>query len=191
MHPLPRSFYVQNAEIVARGLLGAMLVRHWPDGRETTCRIVEAEAYTGRDDLASHGRILTPRSRPLYGSPGLAYIYKSRGIHWMLNVVCQPEGEPAGVLIRGVEPLTGLDALLAPSTDGPGKLCRALAIDLSHQQIEVTETTSEIWIGAGEHVPDGQVSRGPRVGMGKVPEPWWSMERRWWVTGNGFVSRWR
>lgn len=191
MQPLSRSFYAQNAEIVARSLLGAVLVRRWPAGCETTCRIVETEAYTGREDLASHGRTLTPRSRPLYGPPGLTYIYKSRGLHWMLNVVCEPENEPAGVLIRGVEPLTGASELIVPGTDGPGKLCKALGIDFSHQQIDVTSTESELWIAAGNKVPDEQVSRGPRVGMGKVPEPWFSLPRRWWVTGNRFVSRWR
>jgi DNA-3-methyladenine glycosylase len=192
MAPLPRSFYVQNAELVARHLLGAVLVRRWPDGRETTCRIVEAEAYTGREDLASHGRRApTPRSRPLYGSPALIYIYKSRGIHWMFNVVCEPEDQPAAVLVRAVEPLTGLEAMLATATDGPGKLCKALGIDSSHQQLEVTNPQSAVWIAAGTPVPDSEVSRGPRVGMGKTPEPWWSMERRWWVTGNKFVSRYR
>ncbi len=191
MQPLLRSFYVQNAEAVARHLLGMTLVRRWPEGRETTCRIVETEAYTGREDLASHGRTLTARSRPLYGAAGLTYIYRSRGLHWMFNLVCELEDQPAGVLVRGVEPLTGLEAMLAPGTDGPGKLCRALGIDLSHQQIDVTDTRSEVWIATGDAIPDDQVSRGPRVGMGKVPEPWFSLPRRWWVTGNRFVSRWK
>ena len=158
MRPLPRSFFVPNAEIVARELLGALLVRRWPSGRETVCRVVETEAYTGREDLASHGRRApTPRSRPLYGAPALTYIYKSRGIHWMLNVVAEPEGEPAGVLIRGVEPLRGLDSLLSPTTDGPGKLCRALGIDFGHHQIDITSKDSELWIGGGDPVRDDQV----------------------------------
>jgi len=190
MQPLPSSFFAQNAEVVARHLLGTLLVRRWPH-RQTISRIVETEAYTGREDLASHGRTLTPRSRPLYGPPGLTYIYKSRGLHWMLNVVAEPEGEPAGVLLRAVEPLTGLEELRSHGTNGPGKLCRALAIDLGHQQIDVTSTDSELWIGVGVPVADEQVSRGPRVGMGKVPEPWFSFPRRWWISGNPFVSRYR
>ncbi len=192
MTPLPPSFYLQNAEIVARRLLGAVLVRRWPEGSETACRIVETEAYTGREDLASHGRgAPTPRSRPLYGRAGLTYIYRSRGIHWMFNVVCEPENEPAAVLVRAVEPLTGVEDLQSPATDGPGKLCRALGIDASHHQLEVADPDSGLWIASGHEVPDEQISRGPRVGMGKTPEPWWSMERRWWITGNAFVSRWR
>lgn len=193
-------FFSQSAELVARHLLGATLVRRWADGAETRCRIVETEAYTGREDLASHGRRHpTPRNRPMYGQPGLVYIYKSRGIHWMFNVVAEPEDHPAAVLIRAAEPLTGLDRLAARRpgrppeewTSGPGRLCQALDIDNSHQQIDISFPERGLWMEPGERVPDDRVSRGPRVGMGKTPEPWYSLERRWWVTGNRFVSKYR
>jgi DNA-3-methyladenine glycosylase len=185
MNPtFPPAFFSQNAETVARSLLGALLVRRI-DGQEVRCRIVETEAYSGREDQASHGRNHpTPRSLPLYGTPGLSYVYRSRGIHWMFNVVCEPEGIPAAVLIRGVEPL--VDGV--GPTDGPGKLCRALAIDLSHHQLDLSDRTGAVFLEPGDGVPEGEVCRGPRVGMGKTPEPWYSCERRWWGAGNPFVS---
>jgi DNA-3-methyladenine glycosylase len=180
----PASFFVQNAEVVARHLLGALLVRR-TDAGEIRCRIVETEAYSGTEDQASHGRNHpTPRSLPLYGTPGLSYIYRSRGIHWMFNVVCEPEGIPAAVLVRGVEPVVGI---LGP-TDGPGKLCRALGIDFSHHQLDLTHPNGAISLQPGEAIPEEAVHRGPRVGMGKTPEPWYSYPRRWWIAGNPFVS---
>jgi DNA-3-methyladenine glycosylase len=181
----PHDFFAQNAELVARHLLGAMLVRRWPH-REARFRIVETEAYTGREDQASHGRNHpTPRSEPLYGPPGLSYVYRSRGIHWMFNVVCEPAGTPAAVLIRAVEPLEGDWA----ATDGPGKLCRALAIDFSHHQLDLSAADSAVALTPGVEVPEAEVRRGPRIGMGKTPEPWYSCPRRWRIAGNVFVSK--
>jgi len=181
----PPDFFGQNAEVVARQLLGATLVRRLPD-HAVRCRIVETEAYTGREDQASHGRNHpTPRSLPLYGPPGLSYVYRSRGIHWMFNVVCEPEGCPAAVLIRGVEPMS--DVALG-ATDGPGKLCKALQIDFSLHQLDLRDQSGLVFLVPGPPVPDDQVRRGPRIGMGKTPEPWYSMERRWWIGGNPFVS---
>ena len=182
----PENFFRQNAELVARHLLGAVLVRRWP-GREVRCRIVETEAYTGREDQASHGRNHpTPRSLPLYGQPGYSYVYRSRGIHWMFNVVCEPMDFPAAVLIRAVEPLEEGFAL---TTDGPGKLCKALEIDFSHHQLDVSASDGPIALIPGIEIPETAVRRGPRVGMGKTPEPWYSCPRRWWIAGNRFVSR--
>lgn len=182
---LPHDFFAQNAELVARHLLGAILVRRWP-GREARFRIVETEAYTGTEDQASHGRNHpTPRSEPLYGPPGLSYVYRSRGIHWMFNVVCEPVGTPAAVLVRAVEPLTGE----WEPTDGPGKLCRVLGIDSSHHQIDLSAPDAPVALESGVGVPEAWVRRGPRVGMGKTPEPWYSYPRRWWIAGNAFVSK--
>jgi len=183
--PFPPVFFAQNAELVARQLLGAVLVRRWPD-REAGFRIVETEAYTGTQDQASHGRNHpTPRSEPLYGAPGLSYVYRSRGIHWMFNVVCEPVGIPAAVLVRAVEPLSGE----WEPTDGPGKLCRVLGIDFSHHQLDLSAPDGPVALIRGAEVPDDQVRRGPRVGMGKTPEPWYSCPRRWWIAGNAFVSK--
>lgn len=192
-------FFSQSAEVVAQGLLGSTLIRRWPDGSVSTVRIVETEAYRGRDDLASHGRIRTPRSEAMYGPPGRVYIYRSRGLHWMLNIVAEPEGEPAVVLIRAVEPLEGHKALAdrRPGlverewTSGPGRLTRALDIDASFHRAPLDGSDLRIELRIHDPLPLHQVSTGPRVGMGKTPEPWFSIPRRWWITGNSFVSAYR
>jgi DNA-3-methyladenine glycosylase len=104
----------------------------------------------------------------------------------MFNVVCEPEGCPAGVLIRAVEPL---DEVPIGPTDGPGKLCKALDIDFSLHQLDLGDQSGPVFLALGTPVPEAQVRRGPRIGMGKTPEPWYSIERRWWIAGNPFVSK--
>ncbi|HMT21678.1 MAG TPA: DNA-3-methyladenine glycosylase, partial [Promineifilum sp.] len=104
--PLPASFYTPSALVVARHLLGARLVRLLPNGARLAGRIVETEAYSGIDDLASHGHSRrTPRNLPMYGPPGRAYVYFTYGNYWLFNAVAEPDGDPAAVLIRAVEPL--------------------------------------------------------------------------------------
>ncbi|NDJ75120.1 MAG: DNA-3-methyladenine glycosylase [Chloroflexi bacterium] len=195
---LPRAFYNRRATLVARDLLGAILVHPFA-GQRLSGRIVETEAYTGHDDLASHGRQKrTPRNFPMWGDPGHAYVYLIYGRYWLLNVVCEPAGHPAAVLIRAVEPLDGEDVMAANRagrprrewTSGPGRLALALDITGEHNSLDLTRTESGLWIEAGEPVPDGVVCTGPRIGMGpRVLEPWFSMPWRWWVGGNPYVSR--
>lgn len=196
--PLAQSFYTPSALTVARSLLGARLVRVLPGGARLSGLIVETEAYTGLDDLASHGRKRrTPRNLPMYGPPGRAYVYFTYGNHWLFNAVCEPEGDPAAVLIRAIEPLEGLDVMAARRpgrvrhewTSGPGKLAVALGIDGADNTLDLTTTNNNLWIEPDETIPDDRVRTGPRVGMGRTPEPWYSMPWRWWVVGNTFVSR--
>jgi DNA-3-methyladenine glycosylase len=124
--PLPRSFYAREAEVVARALLGCVVVRRL-GGRSMCARIVETEAYVGQHDAASHSRAgVTPRTAVMFGPPGWTYVYLVYGMHYMLNVVTGPEGSGQAVLLRGAEPLAGLDERL----DGPGRLARALGVDL-------------------------------------------------------------
>lgn len=198
MTPLPRDFYMPNAVIVSRALLGARLVRRLPDGALVAGRIVETEAYTGIDDMASHGRKRrTPRNLPMWGPPGHAYVYLSYGVHWLLNVVAEPEGQPAAILIRAVEPLNGLEHIAARRigrplhewTSGPGRLARALEVTQALNTADLTTPAAGLWIEAGEPVPDSAVRTGPRIGLGKTPEPWLSIPWRFWVTGNAYVSR--
>ena len=196
--PLPTSFYTPSALTVARALLGARLVRVLPNGARLAGRIVETEAYSGRDDLASHGRAKpTQRNLPMYGPPGRAYVYFTYGNYWMFNIVCEPEGIPAAVLVRAVEPLEGLDEMAArrpgrvPSewTSGTAKLVLAFGISGADNTLDLTTTANNLWIEPGQTVPDDQVRTGPRVGLGQTPEPWHSMPWRWWVAGNEFVSK--
>jgi DNA-3-methyladenine glycosylase len=195
--PLPRSFYGRPALAVARELLGARLVRHEPGIGRIAGRIVETEAYTGHDDLASHGRArITKRNAPMWGPPGFAYVYKSRGIHWMLNAVVEPEGQPAAVLIRAIEPLEGLEIIAARRPDrkplewtsGPARLASALGVTGALNRADLTGAAASLWIEADLDIPDADVRTGPRIGMGKTPEPWYSIPWRFWVADNPHVS---
>ena len=195
--PFPASYYSASALIIARRLLGTRLVRVLPDGTRLSGRIVETEAYTGLDDMASHGHTRpTKRNQVMYGPPGRAYVYFTYGNYWLLNAVCEAEGHPAAVLLRAVEPLEGLDAMAARRpgraplewTSGPGKLVLALGVGGDLNGIDLTSTESGLWIESDSDIPDDRVRTGPRIGMGKTPEPWYSMPWRWWVGGNPFVS---
>jgi DNA-3-methyladenine glycosylase len=196
--PLPISFYTQSTLIIARRLLGARLVRVLPDGARLSGRIVETEAYAGLDDLASHGHSRrTPRNSIMYGPPGRAYIYFTYGNWWMPNVVTEPEGIPAAVLLRALEPLEGLEEMaacrpdrpLTEWTDGPAKLALALDIGQALNGADLTTTGNGLWIEPDGTVPDELVRTGPRIGLGKTPEPWRSLPWRFWIGGNSFVSK--
>ncbi|MEZ4518570.1 MAG: DNA-3-methyladenine glycosylase [Chloroflexota bacterium] len=196
--PLPQSFYAQSALTVARELLGAQLVRILPDGTRISGRIVETEAYSGLDDLASHGHSRrTPRNTVMYGPPGHAYVYFTYGNWWMPNVVAEPEDTPAAVLIRALEPLDGLDEMARRRTgrppeewtNGPAKLAVALDIGKELNGVDLTTHENGLWIEPDITIPEELVRTGPRIGMGKTPEPWYSMPWRWWVGGNLYVSK--
>ncbi len=198
MAPLPRTFYERQSLIVARDLLGAKLVRDEFGVGRLVGRIVETEAYTGMDDLASHGRHRrTPRNLPMWGEPGYAYVYMSRGIHWMFNIVTEPEDFPAAVLIRALEALEGLDIIAARRggrnisewTSGPARLTQALNIDRTFNCVDLTTTDAGLWIEADLAIPDAAVKTGPRIGLGKMPEPWYSIPWRFWIADNLHVSR--
>lgn len=197
---LPASFYAQNACVVARELLGARLV-HMINGQRVSGRIVETEAYSGITDLASHGRAgRTPRNLPMWGEPGRAYIYLTYGMHWLLNVVCEPVETPAAVLIRAIEPLEGLDVMAVNRvgltrrqwTSGPARLTTAMGIDQRFNLADMTTESTGIWLEVDTPLMDADVLSGPRVGLGKrVGEPWYSMPWRWWHASSLYVSRWK
>jgi DNA-3-methyladenine glycosylase len=140
---LPREFYERGTVEVARDLLGKHLVHG-----EVSGIIVETEAYLGGDDLAAHSAAgITERTRVIFGAPGHAYVYLSYGMHECLNIVAEPEGTPGCVLIRALEPVSGLDLMRrrrpAAKTDrdltsGPGKLTRALGITRQHYGADLT-----------------------------------------------------
>lgn len=200
MDPLPRSFFARDTTLVARNLLGRLLVHTTAEGR-TAGRIVEAEAYHGWDDQGSHGYArVTPRNSVMFTAPGTSYVYLIYGMYWLMNVVAKPPGvDYAGaVLIRALEPVEGLEFMAARRdgrpeqqwTSGPGRLTLALGIDGGLNGIDTTQADSPLRFEPGEPVADEAVASGPRVGL-KVEEPWLSMPWRFWIAGNPYVSRGR
>ena len=151
---LRRDFYDRPTLIVARELLGKVLVHRTPDGRASG-HIVETEAYIGEDDPACHAAPgPTRRNQPLYGPPGFSYVYLNYGIHFLTNVVTESEGAPAAVLLRALEPLEGISLMrrrrsregVDPAAiaehdlcRGPGNLSRALGITLSENWLDSRE----------------------------------------------------
>lgn len=183
--PLSRKFYNRPTLTVARELIGARLVRIL-DGVKLVGIITETEGYIGEEDQACHARAgRTPRTLPMYGPPGHAYVYFTYGHHWMLNAVTEREGFPAAVLIRAIWPIEGAEVMSARrggrDTFGPGKLCQALGIGKGENQADLTATSHNVWIEAGVKVPDSTVTISPRVGLYNVPEPWKSKPWRFWV----------
>jgi DNA-3-methyladenine glycosylase len=161
---------------VARALLGKVLVHGG-----ASARIVETEAYLGLADAASHAsRGPTPRTEVIFGPPGHAYVYLIYGIHNCLNIVAEPEGSPGCVLIRALEPLAGLSA--EQTTNGPGKLTRAMGITLRHNGVDVTRGPIAVHAPGREEVFATGVS--PRIGITKNVD--WPL--RFFIEGNRFVS---
>ncbi|MGC9457606.1 MAG: DNA-3-methyladenine glycosylase [Halothiobacillaceae bacterium] len=172
LEPIPRDFYARGTLDVARDLLGCLLVRELDDGTRLAGRIIETEAYDGPTDTACHGaRGCTARTRSLFGPPGHAYVYLVYGIHDLFNVVTDRADYPAGVLIRALEPIAGIETMkrLRPVperrlTDGPGKLSRALAIDRSQDGHDLT-LGSGLWLARCKLPPKRPVVTGPRIGI--------------------------
>ena len=155
--PLPREFYMRDARIVARALVGTHLVHG-----ERVGRIVETEAYRGPKDLACHAKVgITKRTRTLYGPPGHAYVFLIYGMYDCFNVVCFGEGKGHAVLVRAVEPVRGVPEGLR--TDGPGRLARALAITRAHDTEDLVDGR-ELSIAPRSSRPRIAVSA--RVGVG-------------------------
>jgi DNA-3-methyladenine glycosylase len=172
---------------VARALLGKVLVRGAASGR-----IVETEAYLGLRDPAAHAcRGVTPRTRVLFGAPGHAYVYLIYGMYECLNLVAEPEGSPGCVLIRALEPLTGLDTMRRRRTaarrdqdlaNGPGKLTRAMGITRRDNGRDVTLENFCVREPAGEEAFELGVS--PRIGIREAVD--WPL--RFFIAGNSYVS---
>jgi DNA-3-methyladenine glycosylase len=183
------------SEHVARRLIGAILSVDGVGGR-----IVETEAYD-REDPASHSFSgPTPRNAVMFGPPAFAYVYRSYGIHWCLNFVCREAGHGAGVLIRAIEPLTGLDAMrqrrgMEPAKllcSGPGRLAQALGITHRNNGMSLLEAPFyiEMHEEMPEDVPEGSIEEclvvtGPRIGITKAMDvPW-----RFGLAGSKFLSK--
>jgi DNA-3-methyladenine glycosylase len=188
---LPSSFYDRPTEQVARDLLGAVLEHRSADGIASG-RIVETEAYLGPDDPACHavaGR--TERTWHLHGPPGIAYVYFIYGVHWCFNAVTREEGHGSAVLVRALEPLSGLALMRrrrsgarrdVDLTNGPGKLCQALGVDGSLDGARLDR--GPLRILRADAVPDADIEVTARVGITRAAD--WPL--RWFVRDNPYVS---
>jgi DNA-3-methyladenine glycosylase len=178
MKPLSAGFYRRPADELAPALLGQHIVVGHQIGR-----IVEAEAYLGPEDLASHARFgRRPRNAVMFGPPGRAYIYLIYGMYDMFNVVAGPNGQPGAVLIRALE----LPDEPAPVGQGPGKLTRRLGITRAHNGLDLTQVAGPVYLARGSS--PRAVARGPRIGVGYAGA--WAREAlRFWIEGHPAVSR--
>ena len=190
---LPVSFYNRPTLTVARELLGARLVRTL-DGNRLVGEIIETEAYVGESDLGCHAKAgKTARTAVMYGRAGIAYVYFTYGMHWMLNAVTEAEGFPAAVLIRAIHPLEGEKIIRKRRNDrdtkGPAKLTQALGIDRTLNGHDLTKSDSGLWIESGLPISNESVTIGPRVGLYSVPEPWKSKPWRFQVVRKDISPR--
>jgi DNA-3-methyladenine glycosylase len=190
---LPRAFYERPTLDVARDLLGKVMV-HRTAGGVTAGMIVETEAYIGEDDPACHAAPgPTTRNAPLYGPPGIAYVYLNYGIHYLVNAVTEAEGHPAAVLIRALEPIDGLRLMSTRRAGdgralsrhelcrGPGNLTKAMGITLSDNRLDLVGSRLVI---EDRGVRVDEVSWGPRIGIRVATDrPW-----RCWITHHSSVS---
>jgi DNA-3-methyladenine glycosylase len=187
MSVIERAFYNRPALDVARDLLGCKLVR-MQRGERLAGLIIETEAYQGEQDLGCHASVgKTPRTCVMYEAPGHAYVYFTYGMHWLLNAVTGPVGEPAAVLIRAILPVEGqmimaenrpMNAYQSGWTDGPAKLTQALGIQKDFNRADLCDPAGELGLEYGDPVPESLVKRTPRIGLNSVPEPWRSIPWR-------------
>jgi DNA-3-methyladenine glycosylase len=181
---LKRDFFARSVHQVAPDLIGATLLVDGVGGP-----IVEVEAYD-QQDPASHGhRGRTPRNAVMFGPPGHAYVYRSYGIHWCLNLVCGGEGVPEAVLIRALEPTRGVELQqrrrgvenVRQLCSGPGKLCQALGITREHDGLALDVPPFQL--EARAEVPE--IVTGPRIGITRATELSW----RYMSAGSPYLSR--
>jgi DNA-3-methyladenine glycosylase len=164
--PLPRDFYDQNTETVARNLLGQLLVRR-QEKFDQIGKIIETEAYLGQHDLASHSRFgLTKRNAVMFGPAGRSYIYLIYGMYNCLNAVTQKEGIGSAVLIRALKPLKNVSG----KTSGPGLLCKALDITTSLNNLDLTIPGPLFIARSSEKIDSRWIINTPRIGVNYAGE---------------------
>ncbi len=182
--PLRRAFFARSVNAVAPDLIGATLLFNGVGGT-----IVEVEAYHHPEPAAHSYNGCTPRNAVMFGPPGYAYVYCSYGIHWCLNFVCEPAGSASAVLIRALAPTTGIatmrrrrrvkdERLLCA---GPGRVCEALGISGVHNGLALDQPPFQLFA----RVNEGEVARGPRIGISRAIElPW-----RYGLRGSRYLSK--
>ena len=191
--PINRRFYTRDTLKVAKAILGKVLVRRTPLGI-LTGKIVETEAYRGTDDPASHSfRGKTSRNEVMFGKPGITYVYFTYGNHHCLNIVTEKTDIPAAVLIRAIEPLKGLESMkrnrsvekIIDVASGPGKLTKAFQITREDNNIDVTDSSSNISIHTPAKEKSFQIVQTTRIGIRLAQEfPW-----RFYIKENPHVSK--
>ena len=198
MKKLPLIFYLQGDVVhIAKGLLGKIVVTAF-NGELTSGRIVETEAYVANDDKASHayaGR-RTARNEHMYGAPGTAYVYICYGMHQMFNVVTNKNNIPDAVLIRAIEPISGVDIMLRRTgkilsdhtlTRGPGNVGKALGISKMHSGTNLT--SNEFFLAADQDWEPGieTIAASKRIGVSYAGEDA-NLPYRFYLEGNKYVS---
>ncbi len=195
---LPESFFLgSDVTAISKNLLGKYIFTSI-NGSICGGYITETEAYNGIIDRASHafGGRKTPRTQTMYERGGIAYVYLCYGIHEMFNVVTSVEGNPQAVLIRGIEPLTGIDLMLARKnmtalkpniTAGPGSVAKALGIDRKLNGISLQ--SDALWIeDRGLHFSEEQIASVPRIGVAYAGQDA-LLPYRFYIKGNPYVSK--
>jgi DNA-3-methyladenine glycosylase len=179
---LPRRFYNRNPIDVAHDVLGLWLV-HVAGGVERIGRIVEVEAYLGPHDLAAHSsRGRTKRTEVMFGPPGHTYVYLVYGMYHCMNLVTEPEGRASAVLLRALEPVSGLNE----SASGPGRLCRAMHVDLRDNGHDLV--SEDLYIRMPQARESFSITRARRVGVDYAGS-WARRLLRFYIKGNRYVSR--
>jgi DNA-3-methyladenine glycosylase len=182
--PLKRSFFDRSVHEVAPDLIGATLLVNGVGGI-----IVEVEAYHHTDPAAHSFRGPTPRNRVMFGPPGFSYVYRSYGIHWCLNFVCEEEGSASAVLIRALQPTHGLSVMRRRRRlqderalcSGPGKLCEALAVTIADSELPLDQPP----IALHGRISRPEIVAGVRIGITKaIALPW-----RYGLKGSKFLSK--
>jgi DNA-3-methyladenine glycosylase len=200
---LPREMFARDAVEVAPTLLGCVLEHETPDGLVAVV-LTEVEAYMGAADPASHAyRGRTARNGVMFGPPGYAYVYFTYGMHFCVNLVCQPPGTASAVLLRAGRVIAGVELATARRAAGrekagrklaerdlargPGRLCKALDITRAQDGADVCDPASPLRVRWPDRRETLDISRGPRVGISVATEiPW-----RFWLTGDPTVSVYR
>jgi len=192
MEKLGEDFFAKPTLILAEHLLGKVFVHNTGNGQCYKGKIVETEAYLAEGDEACHAfRGMTKRNKIMYGPPGTLYVYFTYGCHNLMNIVTEPEGTAGAVLIRAMEPLSGLADMkknrdttrTVDLMNGPGKLTRAMDIALAHNGMSLSGDT--VFLEEGEKIPKEAICSSKRIGITKSTDLFW----RRYVAGNLFVSK--
>lgn len=180
MDLITQDFFNRDTLIVAKELLGCVLIKNNPDGTRQSGIIVETEAYKSNDPACHAFRGKTKRSITLFKEPGLSYVYFTYGMHHCMNIVTEPYDTAGAVLIRALEPVKNVE-----NTNGPAKLCKAMNITRELNEIPVFEKDSVLQVYTAKKIPEKKIIQTTRIGIKLAADyPW-----RFYIKGDPFVSK--